>query len=37
MSHYDIHVGDVIKYSEMVMARTVIVLKMNTEAVLKFY
>ena len=23
MSHYDIHVGDVIKYPEMVMARTV--------------
>ena len=22
MSHYDIHVGDVIKYPEMVMART---------------
>ena len=22
MSHYDIHVGDVIKYAEMVMART---------------
>ena len=22
MSHYDIHVGDVIKYLEMVMART---------------
>ena len=24
MSHYDIHVGDVIKYPEMVMARTVL-------------
>ena len=23
MSHYDIHVGDVIKYPEMVMTRTV--------------
>ena len=23
MSHYDIHVGDVIKYPEMVMARTI--------------
>lgn len=31
MSHYDIHVGDVIKYPEMVMARTVKCVKVIQE------
>ena len=36
MSHYDIHVGDVIKYPEMVMARTVESVKKHSAKKLLF-